>query len=70
MTAKDLFGVGVRLIGIAAVAAALPAILRLDYYAAAQGVAGLVLITRADLIAGLCYRDDLREKTLRDLKDF
>ncbi len=55
MAAKDLFELGVRLIGVLSVVLGLPSVLLLDYGAAAQIVAGLILITRADVIGNFCY---------------
>jgi hypothetical protein len=74
VTAKEFFGAGVRLVGIAAALVYLPALLQRDYLGAVPGVAGLVLLTRADLIARLCYpldpRDeDWRAKVPKDFRD-
>ncbi len=69
MTAKDLFGVGVRLIGLVAVMMALPELLHLNYLGAGPGVAGLILITRAELIAHLCYPQHSREKAFKDFRE-
>jgi hypothetical protein len=67
ITAKELFGVGVRLIGLITVVSCVPSLFHLDYLALAPVVVGLILLTRADAIAQLCYPRDARE---RDLKDF
>jgi hypothetical protein len=52
---QDLFGMGVRLVGLVGVLLGMPALFRLDLVGAAPCVAGLILITRADLIVKLCY---------------
>ena len=74
MTAKELFGVGVRLVGLIAALASLPSLLQLNLLGALPGVAGLVLLTRADWIADRCYPiqrpgDDWRVKTPKDFRD-
>jgi hypothetical protein len=74
MTAKEFFGAGVRLVGIAAALLYLPAMLQRDYLGAVPGVAGLVLLTRADWIARLCYgvdprNDDWQVKAPKDFRD-
>jgi len=74
VTAKELFIVGLRLLGIYFAVAAIPAALSLDYFGACPGVAGLILLTRADLIANLCYprdarKDDRLERVPRDFRD-
>ena len=59
MTAKELFGVGVRLVGLTTVMAFLPDLFQMNLLGAAPGiVAGLILLTRGDLIAALCYPTD------------
>jgi hypothetical protein len=70
MTAKELFGVGVRLVGLVAAFNYLPALVQLNYVAAAPGIVGLIMLTRADFIARLCYPEDSREQADRDLRDF
>jgi hypothetical protein len=70
MTAKELFGVGVRLIGLVTALVYLPALVLLHYVDGAMGVIGLLLLTRADLIAHLCYPKDATDDALkRALKD-
>lgn len=59
MAPKELFAVGVRLIGLASVMVTIPDLFSLNYLAFAPAVAGLILITRADLIANLCYPKEL-----------
>jgi hypothetical protein len=65
MKAHELFGVGVRWIGLICVLSGLPAISSFNYTAilgvAGQIVVGLILITRADLIVRLCYPKEFRE---------
>jgi hypothetical protein len=71
MTAKELFGVGVRLSGLLCIVMSLPGLISFNYGAtlgAAGGVAaGLILITRADLIVQLSYPQDFREKDSREI---
>ncbi len=57
MTPRELFGVGIRLIGVVAIAVAAPALISipLNLMAAAQVVIGALLVTKADLFALLCY---------------
>ena len=74
MTAKEFFAAGLRLLGIYFAVAAIPAALSLDYFGACPGIAGLILLTRADLIANLCYPREARpadrlEKIPRDYRD-
>ncbi len=68
MKTDELFGVGVRWIGLVCAMLALPELLQLDYMAAVQaagqGVAGLILMTRADWIVRLCYPKDFREPVI------
>ncbi len=58
MTPKELFAVGVRWIGLATVMVTIPNLFTINYVAFAPAVAGLILITRADLFASLCYQRD------------
>ena len=74
MTPKELFAVGLRLVGVWFAVSTLPDMLTINYLGAVPGIAGLVLITRADLIAQLCYpkdvrRDDRREHAPGDFRD-
>jgi hypothetical protein len=74
MTAKELFGVGVRLAGLITALVHLPAVLQRDFLGAVPGVAGLILLTRADWIADRYYpidsrNDDWRVKTPKDFRD-
>lgn len=57
MAPRELFGVGVRLIGLAGALAGLPqlSLLPLNLGAALQVVAGVLLLMRADLLVNLCY---------------
>jgi hypothetical protein len=61
MTARELFIVGIRLIGIAIAIENLPSVLQLNYLGAAPAVAGLALFARADVIARLCYPLEARK---------
>jgi len=75
VTAQELFAVGLRLIGIWFAVSALPEIFALNYFGALPGIAGLILLTRADLITQLCYpkgsgKPDPQEKPPRDFRDF
>ena len=54
--------------------ASLPEVIALNYFGAVPGITGLILITRADLIAGFCYPKSFRvpdglEKPPRDFRD-
>jgi hypothetical protein len=69
VTPKELFAVGVRLVGLWFVMATIPELFALSYLGIAPAVAGLILITRADLIAQFCYPNELRNDALRDLRD-
>lgn len=75
MAAKELFAIGVRLIGLTAIMVTIPELFTLNYLAAAPAIVGLILITRADLIANLCYPRDLSKGNLqtravpRDFRD-
>jgi len=74
MVPRELFGIGIRLVGLAATVKSLPEMLALDYLGSVPGIAGLVLLTRADLIARFCYpldpRDqDWRVKVPKDFRD-
>jgi hypothetical protein len=74
MTAREQFGVGLRLVGVWFAVSALPELVALNYAAAMPGIAGLILITRADFIAQLCYptefrTDDWRERVPKDFRD-
>lgn len=69
MKADEVFGVGVRLIGLIFVLSGLPNLLQLDYYTAAQVIAGLILVTRADSITRGCYPRHSRQEFM-DSRDF
>ncbi len=63
MTAKALFGVCVRVVGLVVSISGIPDLLTPMYWAGALPVVGgLVLITKADFIAGLCYPKRARDK--------
>jgi len=57
MTPRELFAVGLRLIGVCAIVVTAPALISipLNVMAAAQVVIGALLLTKADLFALLCY---------------
>jgi hypothetical protein len=58
LKASELFGVGVRLIGVIGALTGLPSLLGFlqgNWSGALEVVAGLVLVTRADSIVGYCY---------------
>ena len=57
MTPRELFGVGIRLIGVIGIVVAAPTLLSipLNIMAAGQVVIGALLVTKADLFASLCY---------------
>ena len=57
MTPRELFAVGLRLIGVGAIIVTAPALISipLNVMAAAQVVIGAMLVTKADLFALLCY---------------
>lgn len=58
MKPSELFGVGIRLIGVTCALTGLPAvtgIMQGNYAAIGQVVVGLLLVTQADAIARLCY---------------
>lgn len=70
MTAKELFGVGVRLIGLITALMYVPALAQLNYLTGAMGVVGLLLLTRADLLAQFCYPNDPEDDPIKHaLKD-
>ncbi len=74
MTPKELFAVGIRLIGVWFAVSALPQVFALNYFGVLPGIAGLILITRADLIADFCYPKESRktdglENIPRDFRD-
>ena len=70
MKPDELFGVGVRWIGLICALTGLPALLQFNYSAAISGagqvVAGLILMTRADVIVRVCYP---KTKDLTDFRD-
>ena len=57
MTPRELFGVGIRLIGVIGIVVAAPALISipLNVMAAAQVAIGALLVTKADLFTSLCY---------------
>jgi|GEM_PF-2143339 len=57
MTPRELFGVGLRLIGVVMIVVAAPSLISipLNIIAALQVVVGALLLTKADLFALLCY---------------
>ena len=64
MKPSEIFGVGVRLVGLFFVTYGLPGCFQLDIYSAGHVVAGLILVTRADLIVRLCYPKNARQEWL------
>jgi hypothetical protein len=70
MKPDELFGVGVRWIGLICALTGLPALLQFNYGAAISGagqvVLGLLLMTRADAIVRVCYP---KTKDLTDFRD-
>ena len=74
VTPKETFAVGIRLIGVWFAMSAIPAVFALDYFGVLPGIAGLILLTRADLIAYFFYPKESRktdelEKPPRDFRD-
>ena len=75
MTPKEIFTVGIRLIGVWFALSAIPDIFALNYFGVLPGIAGLILMTRADLIAYFCYpkqsrKTDELEKPPQDFRDY
>lgn len=68
MTTGELFGVGVRLVGLATVLLNLPMLFGLSYPGAFQLVAAVILIARPNLFVAACYPKDA--KRVQDSPDY